>query len=134
MDTVILVVTSDKEMRDLLTGFFSSHGFLVCVAVDGTDALLQFGLAQPDLVILDMAPTNREAEQTLQRLRALSQVPIVVLVGIGDSTGIDTLFQGADAFVPRPISTRELNARVLALLRRSRGQVLQPMREWAESV
>jgi DNA-binding response OmpR family regulator len=130
LDTVILVVTCDSGVGDLLTAFFSSHGFCVCVVADGANALLRFGLAQPNLVILDMEPANRDAWQTLQRLRTLSSVPIVVLGGIDDSVGIDTLLQGADGFVPRPISMRELKARVLALLRRSRGQVLQPAGEW----
>ena len=134
MDTVILVVSGESEVRDLLTGIFSSRGFRVCVVTDGISALFQIGLSQPDLVILDIGRPDRDTWQTLRRLRALSSVPIVVLGGADEATGINALYQGADYFVPRPINTRELDARVLALLRRSRGEVLQPAKrpaEWA---
>jgi len=132
VETVLLVVASDREMRDLLNGLFSSHGFRVAAAADGASALFQFGLTQPDLVILDMGRPDRDMRQTLRRLRALSSVPIVALSGVDEEAGIDVLRLGADCSVPRPINVRELNARVLALLRRSQGAVLQPAESRAE--
>lgn len=125
METVILVVANDSGVREMLTQLFSSQGFCVSAVADETGALFQFGWAQPDLVILDMGPTSRDAGRILPRLRALSSVPIVVLCGLDTAAGVDTLHLGADAFVPWPVNPRELTARVLALLRRSRGEVLQ---------
>ena len=106
----------------MLSGALSDDGFRVSTAADGRSALLQFGMSWPDLVILDIALPNRDGVETLQRLRELSNVPIVVLAGVDEAANIDCLYQGADSYVVRPFSLRELEARVRALLRRSRAK------------
>jgi DNA-binding response OmpR family regulator len=111
----ILIVVRDRETREVLAQTFSCHGLQVVTASDEINGLFQFGLAQPDLVVLDV-----NGWETLQRMRALSDVPIIVLIEDDKKARIESLNRGADYFVTKPPCINELDAKVRALLRRDR--------------
>jgi DNA-binding response OmpR family regulator len=97
---------------------FSSLGFQAVTAADGVSGLFQLGLVQPDLVVLDL-----NGWETLQRIRALSDIPIIVLIEDDPKARIESLNQGADYFVTKPPCVKELDAKVRALLRRDRTKL-----------
>jgi two-component system KDP operon response regulator KdpE len=108
----ILIVMREPETRELLAQNFSDHGFRPFTAPDGVGGLFQFGLTQPHLVVLDV-----NGWETLQRIRALSNVPIIALIEDNSRDRIESLNRGADYFVTKPPSVQELQAKVRALLR-----------------
>lgn len=108
----ILIVVCDRVTRELLVQTFAGRGFRIVAASDGVSGLFQFGLAQPDLVVLDA-----DGWETLKRIRALSTVPIIVLIEDDPQARIESLDQGADFFVTKPPSLRELEAKVRVLFR-----------------
>jgi DNA-binding response OmpR family regulator len=108
----ILIVVCDRVVRELLVQTFADRGFRIVAASDGVSGLFQFGLAQPDLVVLDT-----DGWETLKRIRALSTVPIIVLIEDDPQARIESLDQGADFFVTKPPSLRELEAKVRVLFR-----------------
>ena len=113
MEKRILIVVCDRVTRELLAQTFAGRGFRIVVASDGVGGLFQFGLTQPDLVVIDT-----DGWETLKRIRALSTVPIIVLIEDDPQARIDSLDQGADYFVTKPPSLRELEAKVRVLFRR----------------
>ena len=116
MEERILFVVRDRVMREHLAQAFRRRGFSAVTASDGVGGLFQFGLCQPHLIILDL-----RGWEVLQRIRALSEIPIIVLVEDTPEARIESLNQGADFFVVKPPSVSELEARVRALLRRGPG-------------
>ena len=116
----MLIVARDRDTRELLARTFSSQGFQVVTASDGVSGLFQLGLAQPDLVVLDL-----NGWETLQRIRALSAVPIIVLIEDNPKTRIESLNRGADYFVTKPPCIKELDAKVRALLRWDRTMLTE---------
>jgi DNA-binding response OmpR family regulator len=108
----VLVVVGDRDTRELLAQTFAGHGFRTLTASDGVSGLFQVGLVQPDLVVLDV-----NGWDTLRRMRNLSSVPIIVLVKDEPRARIESLNQGADYFVTKPPSLREVEAKARALLR-----------------
>ena len=100
-------------MREYLAQAFRRRGFCVVTAADGVAGLFQLGLCQPHLVVLDI-----HGWEVLQRIRSLSDIPIIVLVDDTPEAKIESLDQGADFFVVKPPNVGELDARVRVLLRR----------------
>lgn len=113
MEKTILIVVRDPDTRECLARNLYDRGFHAITASDGIGGLFQFGLTQPDLVVLDLT-----CWETLRRLRALSSVPIIVLIEDEPGTRVASLEQGADYFVVKPPSLPELEAKVRALFRR----------------
>jgi DNA-binding response OmpR family regulator len=113
VETRVLIVVGDRDTRELLAQTFAGHGFRAWNASDGVSGLFQVGLVQPDLVVLDI-----NGWETLRRIRMVSSVPIIVLVKDEPAARIESLNQGADYFVIKPPSLRELEAKARALLRR----------------
>ena len=103
-------------MGEHLAQAFRRRGFCVVAAWDGVAGLFQLGLCQPHLIVLD---TN--GWEVLQRIRRLSDIPVIVLVEDTPEAKIQSLDQGADFFVVKPPSLGELEARVRVLLRRGSG-------------
>jgi DNA-binding response OmpR family regulator len=124
----ILIVGVDRQIQDTLTEALSFYRFQVLSASDGTEALFQFGTADPDLVILDIPQPGVDRWETLERIRGLSNgVPIIALGTPHDPrTEVESLNHGADHFVVKPFGIRELCARVRALLRRNQRQPSYP--------
>ena len=113
MEKRILFIVRDRSMREHLAQTFCDLGFRVITASDGVGGLFQLGLRQPHLVVLDVNDWD-----TLQRIRTLSNIPIVVLIEDSPEARIECLDRGADFFLVRPPSMGELDARVRVLLRR----------------
>jgi DNA-binding response OmpR family regulator len=109
----ILIVVRDPDTRECLARNFVDRGFQAITAADGIGGLFQLGLAPPDLVVLDL-----NGWETLRRMRALSNVPIIALIEDEPGAGVESLNQGADYFVVKPPSLPELEAKVRALFRR----------------
>jgi PAS domain S-box-containing protein len=119
----ILVVDDEEQVRTLVSWQLEADGFTVEEAKDGAAALDQIDRAAPDLVILDLTLPALGGLQVLSRIRQLGNLPIIVLAARRDEIGrIIALDLGADDYVVKPFSPRELAARVRSVLRRSGGR------------
>src|SRR5712692_6382950 len=121
----VLVVEDEKDIRDLIVLHLSREGFRCRSASNGVDALAEVRSAQPDLVVLDLMLPGLGGLEVCRRLRgepATASLPIIMLTAKAD--GVDRvvgLELGADDYVVKPFSPKELVARVRAVLRRSRS-------------
>jgi len=123
----ILVVDDEPQLRRVLRTGLKSRGYDVRAAADGLAGLEAFNDWHPDLVITDLAMPNVDGLELCRRLRAISQVPIIVLSAKGEEkTKVEALDLGADDFVTKPFGIDELLARVRASLRRANAP---PMNE-----
>ena len=123
----ILVVDDEPQLTRVLRTGLKSRGFDVRAAADGLAGLEAFNDWHPDLVITDLAMPNVDGLELCRRLRAISQVPIIVLSAKGEEkTKVEALDLGADDFVTKPFGIDELLARVRASLRRANAP---PMNE-----
>ena len=122
----ILVVDDESDIRGLLRALLERAGHEVHEAADGNDALRVFYARQPELVILDVTMPGLDGISTLERIRDLSDVPVVMLTARADELEkVRGLRSGADDYVTKPFGRQELLARVEAQLRRARGGELQ---------
>ena len=122
MNKRILVVDDEKWVRELVGRYLEAAGFDVAMAADGRKALTQFDSQRPDLVILDWMLPGLDGLEVATRIRKESSVPIIMLTArTKEGDRIKGLEFGADDYVVKPFSTRELEARVRAVLRRSQG-------------
>ena len=120
----ILVVDDDAQLTRVLRTGLKSRGYEVRTAPDGAIALETFNEWQPDLVITDLAMPVMAGLELCHQLRAVSQVPIIVLSAKGEEkTKIEALDLGADDFVTKPFGIDELFARVRAALRRATSSI-----------
>ena len=116
----ILVVDDEPQLIRVLRTGLKSRGYDVRGASDGESGLEIFSEWHPDLVITDLAMPNVDGLELCRRLRAISQVPIIVLSAKGEEkTKVEALDIGADDFVTKPFGIDELLARVRASLRRA---------------
>jgi DNA-binding response OmpR family regulator len=115
----ILVVEDEMKIARLVRDYLEHAGFEVRVAGDGEAALASVRGTRPDLVVLDLGLPGRDGLDVTRELRKSTNVPIVMLTARGDETDrIVGLELGADDYVVKPFSPRELVARVRAVLRR----------------
>ena len=120
----ILVVDDDAQLTRVLRTGLKSRGYEVRTAPDGALALATFNDWQPELVITDLAMPVMDGLELCRQLRAISQVPIIVLSAKGEEkTKIEALDLGADDFVTKPFGIDELFARVRAALRRASSSI-----------
>jgi two-component system KDP operon response regulator KdpE len=116
----ILVVDDEPQLTRVLRTGLGARGYDVRAAADGLTALDTFNDWHPDLVITDLGMPNMNGIELCRRLRAISQVPIIVLSAKGEEqTKVEALDTGADDFVTKPFGIHELLARVRASLRRA---------------
>ena len=116
----ILVVDDDRDLVDALSYIFHREGYRVTAAYDGEMAIKRFNAETPDLVILDANMPVADGFEVCRRLRATSAVPIIMLTARTDESDVvGALGLGADDYVTKPFSFRQLVARVKAVLRRS---------------
>ncbi len=119
----ILLVDDEAIVREVVERYLRQEGFRVELAADGPEALRRFTAARPDLVVLDLMLSGVDGLEVCRRIRAQSNVPIVMLTAKGDETDtIVGLGVGADDYVAKPFSPRELVARIKAVLRRAGAQ------------
>jgi DNA-binding response OmpR family regulator len=115
----ILLVDDETTIIDTLSYSLRREGFEVTTAVDGAQALKEFNTTHPDLVILDIRLPGMDGLEVCRRLRASSTVPIIMLTALGNELErIVGLEIGADDYLPKPFSFRELLARIRSVLRR----------------
>jgi DNA-binding response OmpR family regulator len=118
----ILVVDDDATVSEVVARYLERDGYAVETVGDGRQALDRALEDPPDLVVLDLMLPGMDGLEVCRRLRALAPVPIVILTARGqESDRIVGLDLGADDYVAKPFSTKELVARVRAVLRRARG-------------
>jgi len=119
-----LIVDDDPQIRDVLRIALGQGGFRVTQAADGVAALVQVARDMPDLVVLDIGLPEMDGLEVCRRLRRTSMVPILFLTAQDDPVDrIVGLELGADDYVTKPFSPRELLARVRAILKRSQPEV-----------
>ncbi|HVB65733.1 MAG TPA: response regulator transcription factor, partial [Nitrolancea sp.] len=117
----ILIVEDEAIVADVVSRYLRRDGFQVLIAGDGQAALDIAREQSPDLVLLDLMLPKIDGLEVCRRLRAVSSVPIIVVTAKGDEADrIVGLELGADDYVSKPFSPRELVARVRAVLRRTK--------------
>jgi DNA-binding response OmpR family regulator len=120
MARTILVVDDEPILRETLAEALDADGFRVVTAADGREALSRFREHQPDLVVLDLMLPELSGIEVCRIIRAESGVPIVMLTAkTSELDKVVGLELGADDYVTKPFSLRELSARIRALLRRT---------------
>ena len=121
----VLVVDDDRTVRDVVRRYLEHAGYRVAVAGDGEQALRIAAEAAPDLVVLDLMLPGIDGLEVCRRLRANGPVPVVMLTALGEEEDrIAGLRLGADDYVTKPFSPRELVLRVASVLRRVQGEPL----------
>jgi len=116
----LLIIEDDVDLVRALEHYFSGADFDVVSALDGREGLQKLYDERPDLVILDIAIPRLDGWQVIQRIRELSEVPIIILTArIREEERVRGLRLGADDYVVKPFSLKELEARVGAVLRRA---------------
>ena len=119
--TTVLVVEDEIEIARVVRDYLRNAGFEVIVVGDGGSAVASVRSAKPDLLVLDLGLPGRDGLDVAREIRRWSDTPIVMLTARGDETDrIVGLEIGADDYVVKPFSPKELVARVRAVLRRSR--------------
>ncbi|MEM7095497.1 MAG: response regulator transcription factor [Actinomycetota bacterium] len=116
----VLVVDDEPMVREVLTRYLEHDGFGVVEAADGDEAVDMIDRERLDLVLLDLMLPKRHGLEVLRHARATSEVPVILLTALGDEQDrVAGLELGADDYVVKPFSPREVAARVRSVLRRS---------------
>lgn len=124
----ILIVDDERKLAQGLVGYFQQAGFETLTAYDGRAALDLARRAQPDLIVLDLMLPEVDGMEVCRQLRRTSSVPIIMLTARVDETDkLIGLELGADDYITKPFSPREVVARARAVLRRASG-ALAPAR------
>jgi DNA-binding response OmpR family regulator len=119
----VLIVDDDADIRLLLRELLERAGYVIDEAEDGRTALRMLFATPPALIILDVSMPEMDGYQTLERIRDLSDVPVLMLTArTQELEKVRGLSAGADDYVAKPFGRQELLARVQALLRRSGGR------------
>lgn len=117
----LLLVDDDTALTKTLQLYFSRAGYETSSAANGTEGLRELYRFHPDLVVLDIMMPYMDGWETCRRIREMSNVPIIILTAKTQETDrIIGLRLGADDYIGKPFSVKELEARVEAILRRSR--------------
>ncbi len=116
----ILVADDEASIRRILEARLSMIGYDIVTATDGEEAIAAFNKYNPDLIVLDVMMPKIDGYGVTKEIRKTSDVPIIILTALGDvSERITGLELGADDYVIKPFSPKELEARVKAVLRRT---------------
>lgn len=119
----ILVADDEASIRRILETRLKMQGYEVVTAEDGEEAVEVYNKSNPDLVILDVMMPKMDGYGVTREIRRTSDVPIIILTALGDvSERITGLELGADDYVIKPFSPKELEARVKAVLRRTNSK------------
>jgi two-component system KDP operon response regulator KdpE len=125
--TSVLIIDDEPPLRRTLGITLKARKYDVHSAASGEEGLTAAASIRPDLVILDLGLPDMDGTQVVKRLRAWTDVPILVLSGRSDSADkVDALDAGADDYVTKPFETDELLARLRAMSRRSSAEEDQP--------
>jgi len=117
----VLVVDDDLDIRSLLRDYLEKNGYRVTAVGDGKCMWAAFDEARPDILVLDVMLPGTDGLTLCRNVRARSGIPIIMLTARGEETDrIVGLEMGADDYLPKPFSPRELLARIKSVLRRAR--------------
>ena len=118
----VLVVDHEPMVREVLAHYLTHDGFTVVEAADGEEAVAKLDACAPDLVLLDLMLPKKHGLEVLRHARSTSDVPVILLTALGDEKDrVAGLELGADDYVVKPFSPREVAARVKSVLRRASG-------------
>ena len=118
--THVLLIDDDSELLALLKEYLEQEGFAVATATDGESGAAEALSGRYAIVVLDVMMPRLNGLETLRRIRAVSTLPVLMLTARGDDADrITGLELGADDYVPKPCTPRELTARLRAILRRT---------------
>ncbi|HZQ58710.1 MAG TPA: response regulator transcription factor [Acidimicrobiales bacterium] len=116
----VLVVEDDPNVAEVVTRYLEREGYEVDAVADGAEGLRRALAEPPDLVVLDLMLPSLGGLEICRQLRAVAPVPVIMLTALGDEADrIAGLELGADDYMAKPFSPRELTARVKAVLRRA---------------
>jgi two-component system alkaline phosphatase synthesis response regulator PhoP len=119
--TTILIIDDEENIRHLVEAYLQAEGYTIHMAADGTQGLAAFRRHRPDLVVLDVMLPGMDGLTLLQQIRRESDVYVLMLTAKSEETDrVIGLTVGADDYLTKPFSPRELVARVKAILRRGR--------------
>jgi len=120
--TKVLVVDDEPELREMVRRYLEAEDFAVTEAGDGEAALGMIAAQDPDIVVLDVTMPSRDGFEILQELRRTTNVPVIMLTARSEEIDrVIGLTVGADDYLTKPFSPRELVARIRAVLRRTRA-------------
>ena len=132
---MVLMIDDDEKLGDLVREYLAPHGFDLRLAYDGPTGLSAFDQSGADMVILDVMLPGMDGFEICRRIRASSEVPVIMLTAKGEETDrIVGLELGADDYLPKPFNPRELLARMKAILRRSVPRAEEPQATGEETV
>lgn len=121
----VLVVEDDATVSEVVTRYLTREGFDVQAVSDGKEALDRALADPPDIIVLDIMLPTMDGLEVCRRIRAKAPVPIIMLTALGEeSDRVLGLELGADDYITKPFSPRELTARVKSVLRRAQGPLV----------
>ena len=117
----VLIVEDDNSLRDLFSEALESDGFKTSIASNGAEGIQMFDEVNPDLVLLDLLMPKMDGWEALERVRKISECPVIIVTGQGTTADIirGLLEAGADDYLVKPFGIKKLIARVNAVLRRA---------------
>ena len=131
----LLVVDDDPEIRHLLKTYFEKNGYLVTAVSEGSGMWIALNQSRVDLVVLDIMLPGTDGMELCRELRARSKIPVIMLTARGDEMDrILGLEMGADDYLAKPFSARELLARIKVVLRRVRELPIDPLADAPEKL
>ena len=126
----ILVIDDERSIRRLLEVSLSSEGYSIYLAKSGKDGLTQFDSVRPDIVILDLGLPDIDGAEVLSKIRERSSTPVIILTVKGsDADKVQLLDAGADDFITKPFSIKELAVRIRVALRHTLNLKKEPVFE-----
>lgn len=127
MAAEVLIIDDDTRLAAMLSDYLKAAGFSTRSAATGLSGLQEITRKAPDAVILDVMLPDHDGFEICRRIRASSSLPVLMLTAKGEETDrIVGLELGADDYLPKPFSPRELAARLKAILRRTQGSAAMP--------
>ena len=116
----ILIVEDEEKIAEAIEAYLKNSGYETSRASNGRDAITIFEKKMPDLVILDLMLPEISGEEVCRHIRRTSRTPVIMLTAkVAENDRVQGLDIGADDYITKPFSPRELVARVAAILRRS---------------
>ncbi len=116
----ILVIDDDPTLNSLIRQSFHAKGYEVITALNGMEGLKLAYRSHPDVILLDIMMPDLDGYETCRRLREISEVPVLMLTAMASEDDLLRGFEaGADDYVKKPFSLKELDARITAVLKRS---------------
>lgn len=118
--TKILIIDDDASLVEQLSAVLTRDGYEVVTAANGNDGMTAFRISDPDLILLDITMPEKDGWQVCREIRQQSLKPIIIISHLGETIDkILGLELGADDYMVKPLDTKELTARIKALLRRT---------------